>query len=83
MSYDPNVDYKKLMEEAVARGDLTQAALYEEKRNEKIQGQALSQYTQTTDYAKYLPQIFLAFLGFAFAPKNFRKSYSLGLDISK
>ena len=34
-------------------------------------------------YAKYLPQIFLAFLAFAFAPKNFRKSYSLGLDISK
>ena len=56
MSYDPNVDYKKLMEEAVARGDLTQAALYEQKRNEKIQGQGLTQYAQSKDYEKYLPQ---------------------------
>ena len=56
MSYDPNVDYKKLMEEAVARGDLTQAALYEQKRNEKIQGLGLTQYARTKDYEKYLPQ---------------------------
>ena len=56
VTYDPNVDYKKLMEQALARGDLTQAAVYEEKRNAKISGQGLSQYSPTKDYAKYLPQ---------------------------
>ncbi|MBR4309073.1 MAG: hypothetical protein IKT58_05715 [Oscillospiraceae bacterium] len=55
-NYDPNVDYKKLMNDALARGDLTQAAIYEEKRNAKIQGQGLTQYSQTKDYEKYLPQ---------------------------
>ncbi len=56
VTYDPNVDYKKLMDEAIARGDLTQAAIYEEKRNAKIRGQGLTQYSQTKEYAKYLPQ---------------------------
>ena len=40
MSYDPNVDYKKLMEEAVARGDLTQAALYEQSETKRSKARA-------------------------------------------
>lgn len=55
-TYDPNVDYKKKMDEAAANGDMEQAAYYEEKRNEKIKGEGLSQYTLTHRYEAYLPK---------------------------
>lgn len=55
-TYDPNVDYSKKMEEAAAHGDLEQAAYYEEKRNEKIKGEGLSQYSLTHKYEEYLPK---------------------------
>ena len=54
-TYDPNVDYSKKMEEAAAHGDFEQAAYYEEKRNEKIKGEGLSQYSLTHKYEEYLP----------------------------
>lgn len=54
-NYDPNVDYSKKMEEAAAAGDFEQAAYYEEKRNEKIKGEGLSQYSLTHKYEDYLP----------------------------
>lgn len=55
-TYDPSVDYMKKMEEAAALGDYEQAAFYEEKRNEKIKGEGLSQYAQTHTYEAYLPK---------------------------
>ncbi len=55
-TYDPSVDYMKKMEEAAQKGDFEQAAYYEEKRNEKIKGEGLSQYTLTHNYEAYLPQ---------------------------
>lgn len=54
-TYDPNVDYMKKMEEAAAKGDYEQAAYYEEKRNEKIKGEGLSQYSLSHKYEAYLP----------------------------
>lgn len=54
-TYDPNVDYMKKMEEAAAKGDYEQAAYYEEKRNEKIKGEGLSQYSLSHRYESYLP----------------------------
>ncbi len=54
-SYDPNVDYSKKMDEAVAAGDYASAAQYEKQRNEKIAGEGLTQYQQTNKYTQYLP----------------------------
>jgi len=55
-SYDPNVDYSKLMDEAVQQGDLAAAAQYEQQRNEKIQGEGLTQYQTSNQYAQHLPK---------------------------
>lgn len=54
MPYDKNTNYKKLMDEAAARGDYATAAAYEKQRNAKIQGEGLG-YGQTNLYAQYLP----------------------------
>lgn len=55
MSYDKNTDYKSLADQAANRGDYTQAAKYEQQRNEKIDGEGLAQYAKTSDYGAYLP----------------------------
>ncbi len=55
-TYDPNEDYKKKMDEAAAAGDYESAARYEQKRNEKITGEGLTQYQTTNRYAQYLPK---------------------------
>ena len=54
--YDASVDYSKKIQEAADRGDLEQAAYYEEKRNEKIRGEGLTRYSTTHDYEAYLPK---------------------------
>lgn len=54
--YDPNVDYMKKMQEAAEKGDMEAAARYEQQRNEKIKGEGLTQYEQTSNYAQYLPK---------------------------
>lgn len=59
-TYDENTNYKKLIEDAVAAGDLTAAARYERQRNAKITGMTAADpdYAYagdyTTDYAQYL-----------------------------
>lgn len=53
-SYDNNVDYMALINEAVANGNYQQAAIYEQQRNAKIAGEGLA-YKQTSNYAGYLP----------------------------
>lgn len=53
-TYDPNVDYKKKMDEAVAAGDYAAAARYEQQRNDKINGEGLTQYQPTNQYGQYL-----------------------------
>lgn len=53
-SYDNNVDYMALINEAVANGNYQQAAIYEQQRNAKIAGQGLA-YEQTSNYVSYLP----------------------------
>lgn len=55
-NYDASVDYMQKIQQAVNRGDMEQAAYYEEKRNEKIRGEGLSQYALTHDYEAYLPK---------------------------
>ncbi len=55
-NYDASVDYSKKIQEAAERGDLEQAAYYEEKRNEKIKGEGLTQYSLTHNYEAYLPK---------------------------
>lgn len=52
--YNKDTDYQKLIEEAVAAGDMARAAIYEAQRNEKIAGEGL-QYGATSQYANYLP----------------------------
>lgn len=51
-SYDPNVDYSALMDEAVKNGDLASAGKYEQQRNEKIAAEGLN-YEQTNQYSQY------------------------------
>lgn len=54
-TYDSSTDYQKKINEAVAAGDYTAAAKYEQARNAKIQGEGLN-YAQTSKYASYLPK---------------------------
>ena len=60
VTYDNKTDYKKKIEEAVAAGDYSSAAKYEQQRNAKIQANAAAdpnyQYANdtTTQYAQYL-----------------------------
>lgn len=53
--YNKDTDYQKLMDDAAAKGNYAQAALYEAMRNEKIVGEGLNQWAQTSKYANYLP----------------------------
>lgn len=53
--YNKDTDYQKLMDDAASKGNYAQAALYEAMRNEKIAGEGLSQWAQTSKYANYLP----------------------------
>lgn len=52
--YNKDTDYKKLMDDAAAKGNYAQAAIYEQMRNEKIAGEGLNQWAQTNQYANYL-----------------------------
>ena len=52
--YDSAVDYMALINDAVAKGNYQQAAIYEQQRNAKIAGEGLA-YEQTSNYAGYLP----------------------------
>lgn len=45
MAYNKDIDYKSLMDQAVAAGDYQSAARYEKARNEKILGEGLNQST--------------------------------------
>lgn len=51
-SYDPDVDYSALIDEAVKNGDLAAAGKYEQQRNEKIDALGLG-YEKTNDYSQY------------------------------
>lgn len=53
MAYNASTDYQKLINEAVAKGDMASAAKYEQQRNEKISGTGSSQ-KQTNLYSAYL-----------------------------
>lgn len=52
MAYDAKVNYKKLIDDAVSKGDYASASAYEQQRNEKIDGEGLTQYTKTNNYTK-------------------------------
>lgn len=54
-TYDRNVDYQALINQAAARGDYSAAAKYEQQRNAKIAGENLG-HAQTSKYASYLPK---------------------------
>ena len=54
-NYDKKKDYTKLMQDAANAGQWEQAAIYEQQRNAKIQGEGLSQYQTSQNYARYLP----------------------------
>ena len=54
-TYDRDTDYQKKINDAVAAGNYTAAAKYEQARNAKIQGEALN-YAQTNNYSSYLPK---------------------------
>lgn len=47
VSYDKDVNYKALMDEAIAAGDYKAAAQYEQQRNAKIAGENMTQYQPT------------------------------------
>lgn len=55
VTYDNNVDYQNLMNQAAASGDYSAAAQYERQRNAKIQAEGLG-YAQTNNYEGYLPK---------------------------
>ena len=52
ITYDPNVDYMKLINEANASGNYAQAAQYEQQRNAKIAA-TNSSYAPTNNYTNY------------------------------
>lgn len=53
--YNPKTNYEALIQEAVRRGSMTEAAALEQMRNQKIAGEGLN-YQQTNRYANYLQQ---------------------------
>lgn len=53
--YDQSLDYKALADEAARNGNMAQAAIYEQIRNQKIKDQNLG-YALTNQYAQYLGQ---------------------------
>lgn len=54
IGYDSNTDYQALINQAVAKGDMQSAAVYEAYRNAKIANEGLG-YEQTNNYSQYLP----------------------------
>ncbi len=48
--YDPNVDYQALINEAVSKGNTSDAAKYESLRNEKIADMGITDYKPTYNY---------------------------------
>jgi O6-methylguanine-DNA--protein-cysteine methyltransferase len=54
--YDKNVDYTAKINQAIAAQDYRSAAIYEQQRNEKIQGEGLTKYKTTSHYVDYLPK---------------------------
>ena len=54
-SYNKNTDYEALIQEAVRRGSMVEAAALEQIRNQKIVGEGLN-YQQTNRYSNYLQQ---------------------------
>lgn len=55
-TYNKNTDYQALINKAVASGDLTSAAKYEQQRNAKIADSGSTEYAQTNNYTGYLPK---------------------------
>ena len=53
--YDQSLDYKALADDAAKNGNMAQAAIYEQMRNQKIKDQNLG-YALTNQYAQYLGQ---------------------------
>lgn len=53
MAYNQSTNYQQLINDAVAKGDLANAAKYEQQRNEKIAGSGSNQQ-QTSLYSAYL-----------------------------
>lgn len=52
-----NIDYQALIDQAVAKGDYTSAAIYEQMRNQKISSPDYKGSQTTTDYySQYLPE---------------------------
>jgi hypothetical protein len=56
ISYDPNIDYQALINQAEEIGDTVSAAMYEQIRNAKISGEGLS-WEQTNKYEDMYPQV--------------------------
>lgn len=56
VEYDSGTDYTDLLNKAVAAGDNEKAAIYEHRRNAKVQGEGLTGYKVTSDYAQYMPK---------------------------
>ena len=54
MAYDKNTDYQAMINDAVAKGDYTSAAVFEQQRNEKIKGEGITNYQTTNNYSQYL-----------------------------
>lgn len=53
-TYNPNTDYQAEINRAVADRNYTQAAILEQQRNAKIDGEGITDYAKTNDYAQYL-----------------------------
>ena len=56
VEYDSGTDYTALLNKAAAAGDNEKAAIYEHRRNAKVQGEGLTGYKITSDYAQYMPK---------------------------
>ena len=82
-NYDANTDYMKLIQEAVSNADMEQAAYYEEKRNEKILGEGLTQYSLTHTYEDYLPKTTAKKMEQVLAELGSRESFSYDLEEDK
>lgn len=59
VKYDKNVDYKALMDAAIAAGDYKAAGQYEQQRNAKIAGEGITDYQQTHDLGSVYDQTFM------------------------
>ena len=67
--YDQSLDYKALADEAARNGNMAQAAIYEQMRNQKIKDQNLG-YALTNQYAQYLGQTGTNGLSSIYNPKT-------------